>query len=544
MAMFSISKKWAVLIVFFNVVFFLNGSTLDSLKSEYENAKGKEFLNIAFQILDHTNEGESTTRLTLLSQITDTALSLKDSSALAIIYLHYSSTYGMKGDYTSSMKYVSKAREMYESKLDEKGMAMCDMNMAVIHIRFLKEYKNARRYLESAIKLFLKYDDKRNIVMCLNNIGNCYLDENKLDSSIIYYKKALVLSKEVVQNDGQILSLNNLGITHKIKGEYEKSLHYFFKVREVLEVEMDSIAYGFNDLNIASVYKKMKSFPLALKYVKNAEIIFLKYEDADELFQAYNVLAELYELDSQHEKSLEYYKKRIVLGDSIFSMKAQQEVNSLKSEYDIQANESKLKIQQLEIDSLEKEKKSRIYINILLVIALIAVVIATFLFFINQRKKLENQKLLNEKNKGELEMRNKELMSYSLLRVQKNTLLKELSESLDEFLTAVKMKSDPKAKKLKRMFNKNVSIEKDWGEFRLLFENVNTGFLENLKALNASLSKNEEKLCIMLKLKMSTKEIASMTNVDPHSVTVARYRIRKKLGLLSEQNLDDYIQNL
>ena len=530
-------NKITLLSIFLGLYFLSIGSGIDSLRFELQKKKGEEFLSFGFEIIESIPKGETLQRIELLNQLLDTSIVLNDSSYIAKTNLFFSSSYVSKGEYKKAVTHVAKAREIYEKLIDEKGMAMCDMNMGVIQIQFFHNYISARKYYESARIIFEKLDDKINMGKVYSNIGNCFANEGKIDSAIAYCNKAL----EVADKELKIATLSNLGFLQKIKGEYEKALGYYFSVYEILEEDIDSVYFAFNNMNIASVYKMMRSYGLALKYAIVAERLFIKYQDSDELFQAYNLIAELYELSSQHKQAIAYYKKRIVLGDSIFSAKSRKEIELLKTKYDLQAKDNRVKIQNLKIASLENSKKNRLYINVLLIVTLLTVLIAAFLFLTNQKKKLENQKLKNEKNKDELEMRNKELMSYSLLRVQKNTLLQELSDSLDEFLTDVKMKSDPRAKKLKRVFNKNLSIEKDWDEFRMLFENVNEGFLDKLKNLKVSLSKTEEKLCIMLKLKMSTKEIASMTNVDPHSVTVARYRLRKKLGLSNDQNLDDYI---
>ena len=59
-----------------------------------------------------------------------------------------------------------------------------------------------------------------------------------------------------------------------------------------------------------------------------------------------------------------------------------------------------------------------------------------------------------------------------------------------------------------------------------------------------NLSQNEIRLCAFAKLNMTTKEIAAITYQSINSITVARYRLRKKLGLQQDENLHSFISEL
>jgi len=48
----------------------------------------------------------------------------------------------------------------------------------------------------------------------------------------------------------------------------------------------------------------------------------------------------------------------------------------------------------------------------------------------------------------------------------------------------------------------------------------------------------------MMKMNLNTKEMASILNITPESVKKARYRMRKKLELEAEANVNDYLMSL
>lgn len=68
-------------------------------------------------------------------------------------------------------------------------------------------------------------------------------------------------------------------------------------------------------------------------------------------------------------------------------------------------------------------------------------------------------------------------------------------------------------------------------------------FIQRLKAKYPDLSADDIKLCTYLRLQMSTKEIASIKMITIAGVNKSRNRIRKKLGLLPEENLSDFLNN-
>jgi len=83
-----------------------------------------------------------------------------------------------------------------------------------------------------------------------------------------------------------------------------------------------------------------------------------------------------------------------------------------------------------------------------------------------------------------------------------------------------------------------------WAEFELRFQQVYNDFYDKLQEKFPNLSANEKKLCAFLKLNMTTKEISAITYQSVNSIVVARSRLRKKLGLESEESLITFLQCL
>ena len=83
-----------------------------------------------------------------------------------------------------------------------------------------------------------------------------------------------------------------------------------------------------------------------------------------------------------------------------------------------------------------------------------------------------------------------------------------------------------------------------WEEFEVRFQEVYTGYYTKLNTKFPDLTPNELRLCAFFRLNMTTKEIAAITYQSTNSIVVARYRLRKKLGLEKEENLVGFLSKI
>ena len=76
------------------------------------------------------------------------------------------------------------------------------------------------------------------------------------------------------------------------------------------------------------------------------------------------------------------------------------------------------------------------------------------------------------------------------------------------------------------------------------FNNADKDFLKKVKNLHPELTASDLRLCAYLRLNLSSKEIALLLNISVRSVEVKRYRLRKKMNLMHEDGLADYIMQV
>ena len=167
----------------------------------------------------------------------------------------------------------------------------------------------------------------------------------------------------------------------------------------------------------------------------------------------------------------------------------------------------------------------------------------------SQQILLENElKMTNAANlklEKEIEAKEKEQKKIALNIIRKNEILSDLKAGIEN----LKSKSKGTLKysdlnSLKVSIIENLNIDKERKSFEKYIKEINNIFYQNLEKKYPDLTENEKKLCSLLRLKLSSKEIASILNITPKSVEVSRYRLRKKMNFKKNDNLTKELRKL
>lgn len=275
------------------------------------------------------------------------------------------------------------------------------------------------------------------------------------------------------------------------------------------------------------------------------------------LFNISTALYNLYYEQEDYKEALNYLKINRAYQDSIFNKDKIREINSLEAKYENEKIKEK-------IGFLEEENKLKKIQNYLfLAICFLAI---TTLYFIrkNSIRKIQLQKeraFALEKEKAEAEAQvelekekqarlaterkilklqnaqmQKKVMANSLQIERKNELLNEFKEKFD------KLNNSFEAEQALKQENR---IEKSLNETVDMFKDINPIFFEKLKELSDNkLTTLDLKYCAYFHLRLSTKEIAQIFNVEPKSIRMTKYRIKKKLNIPKSTNIEDFFEDL
>jgi len=157
----------------------------------------------------------------------------------------------------------------------------------------------------------------------------------------------------------------------------------------------------------------------------------------------------------------------------------------------------------------------------------------------------EIEKLKNDKLQIKILAKDKELVNNSLQVVKKNKTLNTIISKLKDIDTSI-LDDATKSEfnKLHKSIVKEVNTDKSWKDLEKHIKNVHFDFLKRLKEKYPTISPRELDLSTYLLMNMSTKEIAEIMNISNGGVELARYRLRKKLGLNKKENLIGFLMSI
>ena len=118
---------------------------------------------------------------------------------------------------------------------------------------------------------------------------------------------------------------------------------------------------------------------------------------------------------------------------------------------------------------------------------------------------------------------------------EKNAILELLKEK------SRKADSPAVARQMGRIINQNLRMDKSIDEQQVISQS-RPGFFNALQQqAENSLTRLDLKYCSYILMGLDTKEIANRLGVEPKSIRMARYRLKQKLKLAKDDDLDQFI---
>lgn len=512
----------------------------------------KQFLDKGWTELFKDNDIEA---LRLFGKAYEEAKLEKDTENIALSLLNMGiCTYSVS--YTDGLAYALRAMDEF-MKFENinpakalQGRSKCLQLISTINLRQGK-YREAIDLGKKAMLGFsIENDTTTYLGIIYTNLGSAYAKLDLRDSSEKYHRMAL----EERQKNSDLrylpVSMIKVGDIELANGNKEKSKELYDRAFAIsdstgnLQEEVIALlGLGKWELVFNKNYAKAESC-----YLK-AESIALPLTDRSFYLNAIDHLIELKKLQGDFSKALELREAEAGIRDSMNSWEKVKIQKSLEIQFDVAEKERQLKIAQNENDIAKLT-------NYLLgaIIAFLLFLAFGVIYFIRRNhqrdkvllntkvelvKALEEQKILREQYmQNEIEFKEAQLSALTVQMLQKHELMQELREKLDADQTI--SKDSP----LTRLVNKGQNQEKEWADFNVQFESINKNFYSRIRLAYPDISPNDLKICALIKLNLSIKEMAGVLNISPDSVKTARYRLRKKLQLNSEDNLTEFILKL
>lgn len=459
---------------------------------------------------------------------------------LASIYVALGDVFYEKDVLDITLDYYQKAYNLYVELDNETEMVILENNLAIIYAK-LKNTDKALKYFKNVYNHQLKKNDSLRLAQILNNIGMLYLEKD-VDSSLNYFEKSLNISNKLDNMELSAYVITNLGRVFTLKNDQQNASVYFNKAAAIANTSNNKNIKAFIFQSIAKFYSQYKENDSSIVYAKKAmklnESNYYSFSNQD----AANVLYEGYKNKNDFKNAVYYFEKYNTIRDSLNVEEKALNVERLKLQQEYKTREQ---IRQL-VD--EKQRSKYLMIGLCLVTGILVLIIL-LIKYKNKITKSQLEKKLLEAEQVELrqnlESKNKTLIGKAMAEMHRTDIINSILNDLKQIKRKAVKKETQQAidyilKSLQRDLHSNI-----WEEFEVSFEQVHESFTNALHIKHPELTSKDRRLCSLLYLDLTSKEIALITGQSFKSVENARTRLRKKLNLTNEKvSLANYMNSL
>ncbi len=466
-----------------------------------------------------------------------------------------------QGVYQESLRHLLLADVAF-NELGQKKNSAETLNQLGLVYYSIKQPGLALQHHRKALSLFEELKDENGIADSYGCIGRLYEKRNELNEALLYQKKALAFYQKDNDKRGMATILENIGSIYEDQENYAIALDYFTRSLKLTEATGDSLSMIVNINNIGDNYRKTNNYAEAIEWTRKAVELAERLKDKYQISSAYKDLSKIYGLQGDYKNAYDNLEIGRNLYQDMYTQDASRQLELFQTLFEIERKNH-------DIQALEVDRKLSTIIKITLASSLVLLGMLAGVIISRQRLKIkgdkeiiaqnaqfyeaqnklmkaeiENTHLHEQKLRNELEAKAKSLTSHTLHIISKNKTLEAIQAKLDELLKEGHSDYRKHLKSLVKMIEHNFVQDKDWDDFRQIFEQVHQDFFHRLQLKAPELTPADLRLASLVRLNIPSKDISVLLGISSDSLRIARYRLRKKLGLIQGESLSHFIGSL
>ncbi len=435
------------------------------------------------------------------------------------------------GGHDEAMQLVLDAKEIFDRLGDVRGM-MLTLNALGTLYQHQGKYPEALQMYKAILDLDGREAVELGLGKCYHNIGGLYLSMHEPELALQYLFQSLELRKKVNDNQGEVGTLQCIGMAYNVMDQDDKAIEYLEAGRKIAEAmcyreiliricaslaaiykdrcvatslsyyrkalaiakEIGSKLYADIYINISTIALAKGQIAIALTYAYKALDSAHEIGHRQMLYAAAHMLSHIYEKAGDMAQAFSYYKQYAEIKEEVLGQEKQHAVLQLQK--------------QLDIEKAEREK--------------------------------ELYKVRSENMRLEMNQKTSELAATALQLVQKNEFLNRFTRQVTRIVSTHTNRSSMISALLCEVQD-NIGIQRDRQQFEQQCSQVHHDFITALSQVAFALNPAELKVCALLRTGLSTKEIAELLYLSERTVSDHRSSIRKKLALNADDDLAAYL---
>jgi DNA-binding CsgD family transcriptional regulator len=460
------------------------------------------------------------------------AAKTEDPLTLLIYYSNKANLANLDGDFFEAAVYYKKALKRADFS-DTRNRATLFQNLATMYLN-MDYVEKAKESIDSALAIN-ELDEMP--LSFFNTIGVIQYRYNDFSASEITFNRIIEIAIE--QNNLPLLaqSYANYANQKRRSKDWKKAYQYNYLSDSICGVIGLEIGLIINQINLAHIYFDESLYLEAKRQMLDVEKIMSTISEPRFKKDFYELFYQIEDALGNPNQANEYFRlfienKQKYLGDLPRSVIAEWEFSE-EREQRLQENFEFSK-------SIEQQRTKNYFIAF---ISALSLFVLTILLLLNTRRSLKAKKrnaVQQLQLKHELEVKTKELLNESMQNIQIEQIKENIYADLKELMTLIPKTRQQKFQQLKRKL-KPSGTNSYLEEFEVRFKGVHESFYIKLQDMAPDLTPNELRICAFIRLNLTTKDMALLTNRTIGTIENARITIRKKLKIDKTTNLQKFI---
>ena len=458
---------------------------------------------------------EAPTYEELAATVPDIRLNKQGDSATAV------------GDYQAAIGFFQESMELAAADADSFVYYDSRLDLACVYDR-LGELDKAIEIGEPVLEAFIRSGDSTRIGRTYATLAAFYSRADMPEKNIAAARKGFDILKSKGSLIHQCAAYNQMAFTYSDAGQWAQALPLLDSALLLMRASgiLDQLAGIY--LNLGDCHRNLGNEAEARHFLnaaaREADSLGLSHIHARSIER----LSQMAEAKGAYVEALRLFKESASIKSSIFTEEKARAIQALESEFETREKEQQILL-------LKAEKRTQAtYRN--LALALLALSIVIGLWGLHRWREKANRL------KEQLTQNRERLSEVIRLLAAKNAQLVKRDEVIRQYNNNLSSTKEDDSLS-EGLINLNILTDEDWMAFKSHFERSYPGYLSCLRAAFPDISQAEERLFLLYKLNLNRKEISNILGVSESTVKKSRTRLRKRLELDSDQNLEEFIRD-
>lgn len=465
----------------------------------------------------------------LLSAAIEEAYRSEDNFLVAFVSYFYAGVISQFGELGLAVMYAMNGIDMWEKLAYNIGPGSYQFLAEKLYK--VREYKDCIKYGKKAIDAWRNSPNeiKSFTISCINTVALGYHRQHLYDSALIFYNEALQLAeKENIPVWAGIVS-GNIGQIYYEQNRYDTAYALLKKDYQLSSKSRfyDNAANSLQWAARANLARGNKT--TALTEVREAFRLLKLWPDANYLKNAYYTTTQIFRQMNDYDSAFYYNSLYSTLNDSLERI-----VNT--SSMDISRARLNDEISRYNIQKLNEEKRSELMYRNVIIIGVVLLSVIGLLYLNRSRIQLRyKQQMAN----AEVLAAKEKLQLFTENIIEKTSLIDKLEKQVSE-----KVRTDEQQEIVAALSTHTILTEADWEKFKTLYETIYPGFFSKLKTTIPDISIAEQRMAALIRLHLTTRQMASLLGISPNSVNKTRQRLRQRFNLPADLNVEEFVMKL